>query len=70
KLVLDLIGERESRKMELVPGFRRDDVWTPAPAPDLIRGSGVTVLLTFYESIIIEADLRRLVLNSNRKGCY
>ena len=45
KLVLDLIEERESRKKELVPGFRRDDVWTTA-------FPGVTVLLTFYELVI------------------
>jgi len=31
--------------MELVPGFRRDDVWNPA-------FPGVTVLLTFYELVI------------------
>ena len=23
--------------VSLVPGFRRDDVWTPAPVPDPIR---------------------------------
>ena len=41
KLVLDLIGERESSRLELVPGLRRDDVWNSAgvyPALDAGRG--------------------------------
>jgi len=42
KLVLDLIGERESREF--------NKFWTPAFA-------GVTVLLTFYEFIIYNKTL-------------
>jgi len=49
KLVLDLIGERESRKFEYfwtpAPRFRGDK-FTPAKA-----GAGVTASRTFYESI-------------------
>jgi len=32
-------GENRDAVLEMVPDFRRDDVWTPAPAPDPIRGS-------------------------------
>jgi hypothetical protein len=49
----------ESRKMELVSGVHRDDVWTPAFA---LRGvvpygteSGVTAFGTFYEAVIFGA---------------
>ena len=55
--------------MDLVPGLRRDDVWTPAfalrgvgPYPSACKPygleagteSGATVLLTIYESIKID----------------
>jgi hypothetical protein len=34
--------------MELVPDFRRDDVWTPAPVPDSDPGfAGVTTKADF-----------------------
>ena len=32
-------GEKRDPVLEMVPDFRRVDVWAPAPAPDLIRGS-------------------------------
>ena len=32
-------GENRDPVFEMVPDFRRDDAWTPAPAPDSIRGS-------------------------------
>jgi len=50
KLVLDLIGERESR--EIIPP--RD--WTPAFA-------GVTVLETFYKTIIIAGAMRKFLIS-------
>jgi hypothetical protein len=35
----------------LVPGFRRDDVWTPAPVPDSDPGfAGVTIRVDFQRS--------------------
>ena len=40
-------GENRDPVLEMVPDFRRDDVWTPAFA-------GVTLQETFYENIEIE----------------
>ena len=64
KPVLDLIGERESMIKELVPGFHRDDVWTPAfalrgvvPYPPACKPYGLEAgtesgVTTLYEFII------------------
>jgi hypothetical protein len=32
-------GENRDPAFEMVPDFRRGDVWTPVPTPDIIRGS-------------------------------
>jgi hypothetical protein len=39
-------GENRDPVFKMVPDFRRDDAWTPVPAPDLIRGSPVRRLFT------------------------
>jgi hypothetical protein len=54
----------------LVPGFRLNDVWTPAPVPDADPGfAGVTAWVTFYEPVIIDGNisLRWFKINMEEK---
>jgi len=46
-------GENRDPVYEMVPDFRRDDVWTPAPGLKHAGTgfAGVTLQETFYESI-------------------